>query len=226
MVRKYLVGGACRDMIMGIAPKDMDYSVEAGSFEEMREYIKSLGGQIFLEKEEFVTIRARIGKETADYVLCRKDGEYTDGRRPDKVEPGTLYDDLSRRDFTMNAIAIADDGEVIDPFYGRRAIQAGLIVCVGNTEKRMSEDYLRLLRAARFSITKKFKIDPGITAMYDMPGHMMALRDKISEDRKRDEVFKMFKFDTERSIEFFGKYPMLSEAVFSGKMWLKATSEE
>ncbi len=103
MVKIYLVGGSIRDQLLGLKSKDLDYAVEAGSYEEMRDYIKE-NGKIFLETPEYLTIRAHLKNgEPADFVLCRKDGEYSDGRRPDKVTPGTLYDDLARRDFTVNA---------------------------------------------------------------------------------------------------------------------------
>src|SRR5579859_2576372 len=143
----YLVGGYVRDKILGIPSKDLDYSVEAASYEEMRQSIIDRGGTILLETPNFFTIRARIGKEVSDYVLCRKDGAYSDSRHPDSVEHGTLHDDLARRDFTMNAIAIDSDGNYIDPFNGISDIKNKLIRCVGNAQDRFDEDALRMLRA-------------------------------------------------------------------------------
>ena len=109
----YQVGGSLRDECLGRPCKDFDFSVEAPSYEAMREHLVQDGYTIFLEKPEYLTIRARFPKGhpqervCADFVLCRKDGFYSDGRRPDTVEPGTIYDDLARRDFTMNAMARA-----------------------------------------------------------------------------------------------------------------------
>src|SRR4051812_9903063 len=107
----YLVGGAVRDKIMNITPKDLDYSIECESFDAMRQYIIDRGGTIFLETPQYFTIRAKVPElGAADFVLCRRDGMYKDNRRPETVEVGTIFDDLARRDFTMNAIAIDEQG--------------------------------------------------------------------------------------------------------------------
>lgn len=122
-IKFYQVGGSVRDSFIGLKSKDIDYAVEAPSFDAMREAIKERGGEIFLETPQFLTIRANVpGMGACDYVLCRKDGEYVDGRRPETVTAGTILDDLARRDFTMNAIAIAEDGTILDPFDGRKDI--------------------------------------------------------------------------------------------------------
>src|SRR5258706_480133 len=226
MIKIYRVGGAVRDSIMGLKSKDIDYSVEAESFDAMRDYIVSIGGQIFLETPNFLTIRARVGRESADYVLARKDNDYSDGRRPDSVEPGTLYDDLARRDFTMNAIAIDSQGYYIDPFYGIIDIGQRIIRCVGKAEDRISEDWLRLLRAARFSITKDMKIDSTITKFFDDNYATSHLAKSVSEERIREETSKMIQADTRVSIKFFGQYPKMSYACFGGGIWLKPTTEE
>jgi len=106
MIKLFEVGGHVRDGLLGIKSKDIDMAVEAPSWEAMREFVKHNTKKIFLEKEEFLTIRA-MGHDglPKDFVLCRKDGAYSDGRRPDTVEAGTIFDDLARRDFTVNAIA-------------------------------------------------------------------------------------------------------------------------
>ena len=109
-----------------------------------------------MEQPEYLTIRAKVpGIGPADFVLCRKDGSYRDGRHPESVAVGTLHDDLARRDFTMNAIAKDEDGKIIDPFGGIGAIEIGIIECVGQARMRMEEAQLRLLRAIRFAVTKQ-----------------------------------------------------------------------
>jgi len=221
----YAVGGAVRDEILGLQNKDLDYSVEAESYQAMKDYIISIGGEIFLETPEYVTIRARLGRDTADYVLCRKDGAYSDGRRPDTIEAGTLYDDLSRRDFTCNAIAKDYDGNYIDPFDGMQDIKDRVIRCVGNANDRISEDWLRMLRAIRFSITKGFRIEGSILKMFNDSYATKKLCETVSEERIREEVYKMFKADTRETIMFFGLYPKMSYACFSGNIWLKPTTE-
>lgn len=226
MVKIYQVGGFIRDEILGVKSKDIDYSVEASSFQEMKDYIISSGGEIFLETPEYVTIRARFGKETADYVLCRKEGRYSDGRHPDQIEIGTLYDDLARRDFTMNAIAKDSDGNYIDPFNGTEDIKNKIIRCVGKTEDRIREDWLRLLRAARFSITKEMFIDQSILKFFGDNYATSMLYKTVSEERIREEVYKMFKADTRASIQFFADYHKMAYACFGGNIWLEPTTKE
>ena len=153
MIKYYMVGGAVRDKILGIDPKyikDIDYSVEAPSYEAMKTELLKRGLEMFPIKEDYMTIRGKLNGVAADFVLCRKDGHYSDGRRPDTVEIGTLYDDLARRDFTMNAIALDEDDNIIDPFDGRGDLHRGIIRCVGKATDRMREDSLRLIRAIRF----------------------------------------------------------------------------
>src|SRR5688572_2507881 len=115
-VKVFEVGGAVRDKLLGLRPKDIDFAVEAPSFKAMHEFVSSTCSTIFLIKPEFLTIRAHHATMGAvDFVLCRKDGAYSDGRRPDTVEPGTIFDDLARRDFTINAMAFDEEGNLIDP---------------------------------------------------------------------------------------------------------------
>jgi len=221
----YRVGGAVRDLIMGIESKDIDFSVEAGSYNEMKEAIQSRGCDIKVEKPEFFTIRAVdniLGG--VDFVMCRKEGAYSDGRRPDSVENGTLFDDLSRRDFTCNAIAQDDDGNLIDPFNGQEDIKNKVIRCVGETEDRMREDSLRLLRAVRFSVTKDFGISMPIHRILHNPKFINML-DNVSSERTREELFKMFKHNTLESLKIFELYPLLKEKIFSNGLWLIPTSK-
>lgn len=222
MVKYYQVGGSVRDSIIGIKSKDIDYAVEAESYDDMRLDIINRGGKIYLEKPEYLTIRAKILHfGDCDFVLCRKDGNYYDGRRPESVEPGTLFDDLSRRDFTMNAIAINESGKYIDYFNGIRHINHKLIVCVGNAEDRFAEDSLRLIRALRFSITKGFSLDSKIDSCLKSPKIVSQLKG-VSPDRIREEMNKMFAYDTFASLVLLQKYWRIRNYVFdNGVLSLK-----
>lgn len=200
MCKYYKVGGCVRDEILNMFHgtnykiKDIDFSVEASSYLEMKEDIISRGGQIFLEKPEYFTIRAAVPRMGAcDFVLCRKDGVYYDGRRPDSVSVGTIYDDLSRRDFTMNAIAEDEDGNIIDPFSGVSDIKNLHIKCVGLTQFRFQEDYLRMLRAIRFSITKNMEMSSEIVE-YISKNQAQLL--KIAIERVYEELRKCYTADT------------------------------
>jgi len=176
-VQLFEVGGSIRDEVLGLENKDRDFvAVCDGGWEELLRWSNDVMDKVFLVTPEFFTIRGIVNNEVMDVVLARKDGAYSDGRHPDSVEPGTLEDDLARRDFTMNAIArsvnldgwaslVGYDAEVIDPFGGRKDLEKGLIKCVGNSSKRIREDPLRIIRALRFYITKGLQMDDELLAM-------------------------------------------------------------
>lgn len=226
MVKLYRVGGSVRDEFLGVKSKDIDYAVEAGSYQEMVDYIKQ-NGKIYLETPQYFTVRAKLNGIDADFVLCRKDGEYKDGRRPETVEVGDIYADLSRRDARMNSIAIDEKGNILDPHNGLQDIKDGIIRCVGDPEKRFNEDALRMLRMVRFAITKNMVLDDEIdeflsrTMNADMIG-------KVSAERVKDELNKCFMFDMTRSFDYMKKYHILFDSIFyfHKNLRLKATMEE
>ena len=231
----YMVGGAIRDEILGIPNKDVDFAVEAASYDDMREFIIA-HGRIFVEEPEFFTIRAHIDDLNGihgdfDFVLCRREGDYSDGRRPDWVEMGSILDDLSRRDFTINAISRKFYPEIsteyYDPFEGIQDIKNGRIRCVGKARDRMREDSLRMLRAVRFSITKNMRFDWEIGEILQDARYLSDLKNNISIDRKRDEIEKMFKFSTLESLRVLTAFPELTETIFGDdELWLKPTNEK
>ena len=224
-IKYYLVGGAVRDKLMGLKPKDLDYSVECESYEAMRDDIIARCGTIFLETPKYFTIRAKMPVlGAADFVLARRDGMYTDGRRPDEVSAGTIYDDLARRDFTMNAIAEnVETGEIVDPFDGRIDIRRKVIKCVGDPYDRFTEDSLRMLRAIRFSITKGFDINSEIRDCLN-DRMFVSLLQNVSVERIREELFKCFTFSTFDTIATLNDFPRLRDFVFaSGNLILIPT---
>lgn len=227
MIKIYQVGGYVRDQFLGIKSNDIDFSVEASSFEEMHEYVKANCKQIYLVKPEYLTIRA-LHKDfgAVDYVMCRKDGYYSDNRRPDEVIPGDIYDDLARRDFTINAMAIDENNNIIDPFDGQLHLREKFIVCVGSTEKRFEEDPLRILRAMRFSITKGFNLSYEIQLVFYNDSYWIPKLKSISQERIREELQKCFTFSTSESLSFLRKVPLSwSEELFK-EIWLKPTLEK
>lgn len=227
-VRIFEVGGCVRDRILGVPPNDIDFAVEAPSFEAMFDFVKATTKSIFLSKPEFLTIRALTkNNEAVDFVLCRKDGIYSDGRRPDSVEPGLLGDDLRRRDLTMNAIAMDQDGNFIDPFGGIKDIEDKLLRCVGNTEDRFTEDALRILRAMRFSITKGFLLHDDIEHVFSTPEFWVPKLASVSQERTREELVKCLKFNTAETLRFLRDRPeQWTDVLFGGDLWLKPTFEE
>jgi len=237
-VHLYLVGGAVRDHIMGRLSHDFDFSVEAESYEAMKDWLLKNDFEIFLETPQYLTIRARrklpwsfadfnLSGQTFDFVLCRKDGAYSDGRRPDSVEMGTIYDDLARRDFTMNAIAIDEKGNILDPHGGVKDIEKRIIRCVGSTD-RLEEDPLRMLRAFRFAITLDFILDEDVFYFItqQVPLSIHNLMQKVAQDRIRDELTKAMAFDTFATIQALSNFPEMSNYIFNETdLWLLPTSK-
>jgi tRNA nucleotidyltransferase/poly(A) polymerase len=129
-----------------------------------------------------------------EITTYRTEAGYTDGRRPDQVNyAASIEEDLSRRDFTMNAIALRlPKGEKIDPFGGEADIKAGIIRCVGNPAERFAEDGLRPLRAVRFAAQLSFSLEPETLAA--IPG-ALEISAKVSAERARDEIEKIIASD-------------------------------
>lgn len=247
----YEVGGSVRDSILGIPNKDHDYAVECDSFATMEAYLEKHAFEIFLSKPEYLTIRARFprypvninwrddkGRQlVGDFVLCRKDGAYSDSRRPDDVMPGTILDDLARRDFTCNAIARnVETGEVIDPHNGTADLQLRTLRCVGSAMERLKEDPLRALRAFRFAITKRMRFDEALSACLFSDSLWLAYGlASVSTERIREELERCFAADT---ITTFGLLAATNEhfrfALFGdydtdirgGRVWLKPSLEK
>ena len=211
-VKLYMVGGAVRDKFLGVQSKDIDFAVEAPSYGVMRNHIIA-NGTIYLEKPEYFTIRGKLNGVDADFVLCRKEHGYSDGRRPDQVTVGDIYDDLSRRDFTMNAIAIDEEGNTIDPYNGYADLQNEIIRCVGNPEDRFNEDSLRLLRAIRFAITKGFTLHDSIVDCLHN-GRIVDKLQNVSAERIREEMNKCFKADTMQTLFTLEEFPYLQNVIF------------
>jgi len=211
------VGGAVRDKFLGVDSKDVDFVTipinpkmfanADEAFATLVNVLKVDGFEVFLETPEFFTVRAQVPtwhpvrKRTtvADFVLARKDGPSSDGRRPDFVLPGTLMDDLQRRDFTVNAMAILD-GELVDPFGGREDLENNLLRFVGNPTDRIAEDGLRVMRALRFHITKGFNIE-GQTWDAVNSDFAAEMLNKVSVERIREELEKMFLANTVATME-------------------------
>lgn len=234
-VKPYLVGGAVREIVRGFPDKikDWDFSIEATDYDQMKAWINFQGFEIFVETPQYMTIRARASKpfyfagmdmsgRTFDFALCRTDGEYSDGRRPDSVEVATLETDLSRRDFTMNAIAMDASGTIIDPFGGQQDIKNDLIRLVGGVE-RLREDPLRMLRAIRFSIQLDFYMDDEIWAFLYNPNNTVLLR-SVDENRIRDELTKCFKLNTLETLHTLQGLYSIQDFIFEETyIWLEPT---
>src|SRR5215204_7386737 len=162
----YLVGGIVRDALLGRAQlADLDFATSALP-PRSRELLEIAGASsVYLVGERFGTIGAIFGEEPPDRlrveVTTYRREDYPDQHRfPEVAFDATLADDLGRRDFTMNAIAVdAGSGEMIDPWQGEADIAQALVRAVGDPDERFAEDPLRLLRAARFVSQLGFRLD-------------------------------------------------------------------
>lgn len=153
----YLVGGCVRDTLLGRAPNDWDVCTNA----QPREMKRCFAGFRVIETGlAHGTVTVLSQGEPVEVTTYRTDGAYSDGRHPDEVHfAGKLSDDLSRRDFTVNAMAYTPGEGLVDLYGGVADLNSGLIRCVGEAEARFSEDALRILRALRFAARYGFRVE-------------------------------------------------------------------
>jgi tRNA nucleotidyltransferase/poly(A) polymerase len=242
MFKFYEVGGKIRDEILGLQSKDVDYvAVPSESLLEkyksahemfvvLETFLLNEKFEIFLSTPDCFTVRAKFPKDhkyqgVADFVMARKEIGYVEGTRTPIVVPGTLKDDLERRDFTVNAMAKGDDGKIIDLFDGMNDLKRMVLITPLPPEQTFNDDPLRVLRAVRFAITKGFSLkflDYYINN-YDYENKMSV----VSTDRIREELYKCFKHDTMGTLDMLNDYPTLKRYIFENKlMWLKPTNEQ
>jgi len=188
-----LVGGAVRDMLRGKKSHDWDLATDAPP-EEVTAIFKAARGNVIPTGIKHGTVTVLYRGRSMEITTYRTEADYTDGRRPDQVRYTTrIEEDLSRRDFTMNAIALRlPRGEKIDPFGGAADIKAGIIRCVGNPTERFAEDGLRPLRAVRFAAQLAYTLEAGTLAA--IPG-ALEISAKVSAERVRDELEKIIASD-------------------------------
>lgn len=196
----YLVGGSVRDLILGTQPKDWDIATNGtpdeieGIFGKLDEYrIETLG-----KKHGTITLFESDNSRTAlsEITTFRIDGRYSDARHPDSVKfSSSLSEDLRRRDFTINALAMDKNGKIIDPLMGLKDIEERIIKAVGDPAARFNEDALRILRGIRFE---------GELAEYDF------LMDKKTEEMMLSCKKLLSKISKERIQAEFNKI-LLSE---------------
>ncbi|MFZ2782108.1 MAG: HD domain-containing protein [Rectinemataceae bacterium] len=183
--KAYLVGGAVRDAFMGRPAGDYDVATDASPEEVLRIFPRVIPTGI---KHGTVTVLLRHYK--VEVTTFRIEHGYSDGRRPDSVEfAADIGADLSRRDFTINAMAWDILGrELVDPYGGQADLAAKIIRAVGNPEARFGEDGLRPLRALRFASQLNFSLDPDTFAA--IPKALDRYR-SVSAERVRDEFSKI-----------------------------------
>ncbi|HCC38230.1 MAG TPA: polynucleotide adenylyltransferase [Treponema sp.] len=186
-----LVGGAVRDMMLGKEAEDWDLASNAQPAEVMSIFRESKPrGMVIPTGIKHGTVTVHYKNRVMEITTYRTESDYSDGRRPDEVKyAATIEEDLSRRDFCMNALALRlPGGKIVDPFGGEADIKAGVIRCVGNPVERFSEDGLRPLRAVRFAAQLGFEIDELTIEAIPLSLWVSAL---VSAERVRDEFDKI-----------------------------------
>ena len=182
----HLVGGCVRDLLRGAEPQDWDVCTSA-----LPQQTRACFARLPLLETGIRHGTVAVGVDGVFYEITtyRRDGPYSDGRRPDAVSfVPDLTQDLARRDFTINAMALDLDGALHDPFGGRADLAAGVVRCVGEPERRFQEDGLRLLRALRFSACLDFAIHPATAAAI---ARTLPMLDRVAAERIQTELRKL-----------------------------------
>ena len=184
----YVVGGCVRDAIRGVDPQDWDVATDATPEEIQKLFSRSL------YTNRFGTVVVRSGDHEVEVTTYRVEAQYSDHRRPDQVAfTDSLHEDLSRRDFTMNAMAWrpgrnGTPGQLVDPFGGQRDLESRVLRAVGEPEERFREDALRMLRAVRFATLLDMRIDDQTVAAIRRNAHLAAT---LSGERINQEMTKI-----------------------------------
>ncbi|NLX92670.1 MAG: tRNA nucleotidyltransferase [Clostridiales bacterium] len=184
--KAYIVGGSVRDCLMGKTPFDWDITTQAKPAEIARTFMKHKVIETGIKHGTLTVILDGLSMEITTF---RIDGEYSDNRRPDSVEFTTdLMQDLSRRDFTMNALAYSMQEGLVDEFGGVEDIKNNIIRCVGSPDVRFGEDALRILRALRFASVLDFDIEPETAESLLNNRNLLK---NVAAERKQVELIKL-----------------------------------
>lgn len=188
----YHVGGSVRDMMLGREPKDYDFTTDARPA-QTKDILKKAGYKYWPLGEKFGTIAASFGGVDVEITTHRKD--MTPGRHPDVVFTDNLEEDLARRDFTINSMAMDSKGKVIDPFNGLKDLGKRIVKATGNPKARFGEDPLRMLRAVRFCSQLDFNMDTKtLSAVEEYAQAIMT----VSRERWFDEMSKLLLGDVRK----------------------------
>ena len=184
----YVVGGCVRDSLLGREPSDWDITTSA-----LPEQVKEVFKRTIDTGIKHGTVTVRMNGKSYEVTTYRVDGKYSDGRHPDEVRfSPSLFEDLKRRDFTINAMAYNDASGVIDLFGAQRDLEKGIVRCVGVPRERFFEDSLRMLRAVRFAALLSFNIEEKTFAAIRTLAYGLS---RVSEERISAELMKIILSD-------------------------------
>jgi len=217
----FIVGGCVRDLMMNQKPKDWDITTNATP-----EEIQKIFPDSFYENE-FGTVGVKVRNkesppnaevlkvpeiEVVEVTTYRTESTYTDKRHPDQIKfAQKLEDDLKRRDFTINALAMDKNGQLKDFFGGQDDLKKKIIRAVGNPEERFTEDALRMMRAVRLAAQLGFEIE---SATLEAIKKNTSLLEVISAERIRDELIKIINSErADQGIELLRQADLLSHVI-------------
>ena len=217
----YFAGGCVRDMLLGLDPTDYDVTTNATPNEVMRIFPETyaVGAQfgvvlVPIPKDSEREIVPPEHPHAIEVATFRSDGIYSDGRHPDKVQYSkSPEEDVQRRDFTINGLLMdpLDGDRVLDFVGGRADLGAGIIRAIGDPERRLQEDKLRMLRAVRFAARFGYAIDPPTFAAIKKLAHTIH---QVSRERVRDELTKMLtEGHASRAFEILDSTGLLKEVL-------------
>jgi tRNA nucleotidyltransferase/poly(A) polymerase len=185
----YLVGGCVRDMLLGKVPKDYDIVTEA-NIENLKPALIENGWKVDAVGENFLVYAVSKNHHQFEIANFRREHGFTDGRRPDHVEIGTLAEDAKRRDFTINSIYYNPiTNTYIDPNKGQLDLEKRLLKFVGRPHERIKEDYLRVFRFFRF--LAKLNFSPDIRSLKACREMFNEAYQKTNPERVRMEIERM-----------------------------------
>lgn len=179
----YIVGGAVRDLILEREVYDWDFTTDATP----EQILKVIPDGFY--NNQFGTVGVNSLSGVFEITTMRREGDYKDSRHPSSVNWTTrIEEDLARRDFTINALALSPKLEITDPFGGQNDLESKQIKAVGDADKRFNEDALRLIRAIRIATQLEFEVEPKTLAAIKKNAGLIK---KIASERIRDELFKL-----------------------------------
>lgn len=202
--KAYIVGGSVRDIILGnLKPHDVDIATNM-PIDQLNKLFKTYD---IGKSKDFGIVTVKHGGHDFEIAQFRNDGTYFDGRRPESVTiTGRFKEDVERRDFTINAMGINAKGEIVDYFDGKRDIKNKVLKTVGDPYKRFGEDYLRMMRLARFAAKLDFEVDKGTEKAAQKLAHNIT---GLAPERIKDELMKSASQSGEKFAEYIIKLDKL-----------------
>jgi len=217
----YLVGGVVRDVLLGRANSDLDLVVEGNAMGLAESLAGEVGGRLVVHRR-FGTAKIRTGNLTIDLAMARAETYARPGALP-SVRPGSIQDDLARRDFTVNAMALRLDptsfGKLVDPFDGQQDLESKLIRILH--DRSFIDDATRMLRAVRYEQRFAFRLE---AAAEKLLRQNLAMLGTISGDRMRHELELILKEERpEKALKRAGDLGLLGEVhpALKGNGWLE-----